>query len=261
MELSLRHLNFAALGGATFCLILAILSGNLLVSVFSLILFGFSLVVLQWGEWIFPPLLARFGLVVSRGPHRVLSDAVVLPCDGRFLASSFLRVDVRESPTLSSTESSSSYAAAFEKMICSLRFPVKYSVLVYALDTETYREGILVKRLEAEMALGRLKKEPKPNALAVAREERKLSMHARTLDRLASGEKPLDAEYVVMTTAQGASESEAVEKALVQARQLKAVVSNALGAHVTLMSGRGLLNCLDWEFVLPPTYESFKDAV
>ncbi|MBI5036164.1 hypothetical protein HZC09_02365 [Candidatus Micrarchaeota archaeon] len=260
MELNYRHATLAALGGGILSLLLSLLSGNALFALVAGLFLASSLVVFRFGSLLLPFLMKRLNIVETRGCHYLKDDAVVLAAEGRFLASCFLKVDVTESPSASSEDRQRAYAKAFEKMISSLRFPVKYSVLVYNLDTEKYREDVLVKRLEAEMALGRLKKQPKPDVFSVAREERKLVMYSRLLERLASGEKPMDAEYYVMTTAQGVYEQQAIKQAKRQSAELKAVIANSLNAPVTEVSGESLRNCIDWEYVLPPSYEEFSDS-
>ncbi len=259
MELKSRHAVYLALGGGAVSLLLAVLSGQGVFAMLAGLFFLASLVLYRFGNVLVPWLLSRATIIQTRGPHQILDDAVVLATDERTLASCFLRVHVTQNPSSQEPDAVRAHALAFERMISSLRFPVKYSLLVYALDTEKYREDILVKRLEAEMAITRLKKDPKPSAAAVSREERRLSMHTRTLERLSCGEKPLDAEYLVMTCAQGSSPTDAIACAKRQARQLKAVVSNALGFPVSEVTGPDLPRVLDWEFMLPPTYDSFVD--
>ncbi|MBI4361239.1 hypothetical protein HY572_05710 [Candidatus Micrarchaeota archaeon] len=261
MELKPKDALLACLGGGGLCVVLALVAGSLVALVFSSLLFFFAVAVQRFGDVLLPAFLKKAHVVETRGSWRLLDEVAVLPDGDRFLSSAFLEVDVSHCPSSASPEKTASYAASFEQALSALTFPAQFSVLVFGLDVEKYRESVLTKRLESELLLSRLKKSPKPDVSAVAREERKLSMFSGLLDKLAQGQKPLDVVYFVSTTASGFSEAQAAERVRLQARELKAVVANALNAPVRLLRGDEVKRCLDWKAAIPVSHESFLGRV
>lgn len=257
MELTHKTALLACLVGGAVSLVVALVSGNLVALVVCALLFFLGVAVQRFGDVLLPVFLKKMAVVQTRGNWQLKDDVAVLADGDRFLATAFLEVDVSHAPSSSSAEKNASYAASFEKALCSLTFPAQFSVLVFGLDVERYRESVLTKRLECELLLGRLKKSPKPDVSAVAREERKLSLFSGLLDKLAQGQKPLEVVYFVSTTASGLSEDKATERVRLQARELKAVVANALNAPVRFLRGDDVKRCLDWKAAVPLSHESF----
>lgn len=251
MELSARHVVLASLALGLVCLMLALVGGSVLLAAFSSLLLFASVVVQRWGDVLLPFLLKGLHVVETRGGWQLEKDVAVVQDGSRFLATAFLDVDVHFSPSRAAPDESVSYGVAFEKALCGLSFPAQFGLLVYPVDLEAYRESVLTSRLEAELAASRIRQSPKPDAVALAAQERRKAMCARLLNKLSSGQRPLDAVYFVATTAEASSFEQAAEQARWQAKELKAVLSHALNVSVRVLEGDALRKCLDWKAAMP----------
>jgi len=250
VELNARTVTFASLAGALLLLVFSLMWANVWLAGFSSVAFLLTVVVQRFGGVLLPFLLKQLRVVETRGGWQLDRDVAVVQDGDRFLASAFLEVDVHFSPSRHASDASVSYGAAFEKALCGLSFPAQFGLLVYPVDLEAYREGVLTSRLEAELSISRIKQSTKPDAVALAAQERKKAMAARLLTQLSSGQRPLDAVYYASTTAEGGSFEQAAEKARFQARELKAVLAHALNLSVRTMDGDGLRRCLDWKVAM-----------
>lgn len=252
MELKPRQVVFASLGGAFLCLVFSLMWANAWLAGLSALLFFLSVLFQRFGGVLLPFLLRGIRVVETRGGWQLDGDVAVVEDGGRFLASAFLEADVHFSPSRQSLESCTSYGAAFEKALCGLSFPAQFGLLVYPVDLDAFREKVLTSRLEAELSIGRIKQSPRPDAVALAVQERKKSMCTRLLQQLSCGQRPLDAAYYVSTAAEGGSFEQAAEKARFQARELKAVLAHALNVSVRSVDGDALRRCLDWKAAILP---------
>ncbi len=251
MDLNPKYVVLAALGGGLLCLLLALVWANAWLAALSLVFLFLVLLAQRFGGVLLPFLLKGFKVVETRGGWELDRDVAVIRDGERYVASAFLEADVHFSPSRHAQDASVSYGAAFEKALCGLSFPAQFGLLVYPVDLEKYREGVLTQRLEAELAISRVKQSPRPDAVALAGQERKKVMCTRLLQQLSAGQRPLDAVYYVSTSAEGASFEQAAEKARWQARELKAVLAHALNVTVRPVEGDGVRRCLDWRVAIP----------
>lgn len=251
MDVTPRQVTYAALAGGLLALVLALASANTALAAFACLLLFLAVVVQRFGGVLLPFLLKGMKVVETRGGWQLDRDVAVIQDDDRFVATAFIEADVHFSPTRQTADAGVSYGAAFEKALCGLCFPAQFGLLICPVDLETYREGILTQRLEAELAISRIRQSPKPDAVALAAQERKRVMHARLLQQLAAGQRPLDATYYVSTSAEGVCFEEAAGKARWQARELRAVLAHALNLSLRPLEGDDLRRCLDWRAALP----------
>ncbi len=259
MDVSPRTMAVAALAGGAAALVLALVLSNALVLVVAAFFFVLSVVLQRLGGVLLPFLLSGLRVVETRGNWALRDGVAVIQDNGRFIASAFLEADVAFCPSVQAGREPS-YAASFEKALCSLSFPAQFGLLVYALDVEKYRHDVLTRRLEVELKLSRQKQAQKPDAVSVAKGERELAFLTRLLERLSGGERPLDAVYYVSTAAEGASEAQAVSRVKLQARELKSLVANSLNVPVRELSGDSLRQCLDWRVALPASRSRLLEA-
>ncbi len=252
MELNARTVTLACLAGALLLLVFSLMWANVWLAGFSAVALLLTVTVQRFGGVLLPFLLKQIRVVETRGGWILDRDVAVVQDQDRFLASAYLDLDIHFSPSRHAPDASVSYGAAFEKSLCGLSFPVQFGLLVYPVDLEGYREGVLTRRMEAELSISRIKQSPKPDAVALAAQERKKAMATRLLAQLSAGQRPLDAVYYASTTAEGGSFESAAEKARFQARELKAILAHALNVSVRTLEGDGLRRCLDWRAAMGP---------
>ncbi len=252
MELNARQVTLACLAGSALCLVFSLMWVNALLAALSAALFFLTVAVQRFGGVLLPFFLKGLRVVETRGGWQLDRDVAVIADGERFLASAFLDAEIHHAPSRQTPEESASYGAAFEKALCGLSFPAQFGLLIHPVDVAAYREAVLTQRLEAELAINRLKQSTKPDAVALAGQERKKAMCTRLLQQLSSGQRPLDATYYVCTTAEGRSFEQAAEKARFQARELKAVLAHALNVSIQTLEGDDVRRCLDWRVAIPP---------
>ncbi len=225
---------------------------------------GLAVAIFKFGYFIFP-------LITSRTRHvQIMQDGfeippsqdVILKTSGNvYYASSFLSVRIYESTTEKTPEENMVYSEYFERAISSVRFPVKFAMMVSVLDMSHERLQWETRLAEARLKLGREREKPDPDVLKLDRYEKEVTMCEQQLHRLVSGFKPMGAITYVMTTAMGISKESATAAAKAQAAELKATLSNALNVEVVMLQGDEMLRCFDWERFIPPNAEAMENSV
>ena len=224
---------------------------------------GLAVAVFKFGYFIFP-------LITSRTKHVQLmqdgfeippaQDVIIKQSSNLYYASAFLSVRIYESTSEKTPEENMVYSEYFERAISSVRFPVKFAMMVCVLDMSSERLKWETRLAEARLKLGREREKPDPDVLKLDRFEKEVGMCEQQLHRLVSGFKPMGAITYVMTTAMGVSKESAAAAAKTQAAELKATLSNALNVEVVPLQGDEMLRCFDWERFVPPSIESMENA-
>lgn len=268
MEFNIRYVTYAALA---LCLIGALGSfvsgGGPLAPIAAIIcvIGGFSAVALFKYGYLIVPFFTRQGNIVQimEGNYEIPpgQDVVLKKAGGLYYASAFLGVRIYESTTEKSPEENVIYSEYFERAISAVRFPVKFSMMVYVLDLSRHRQQLETRHAEAQLRLAREREKPEPDVLRLDRYEKEVGMYEGHIQRLVSGFKPMGAVTYCMTTATGISKEAAIASAKAQANELRATISNALNVEVKPLSGDEMLRCFDWEHIMPPTPDSMENAV
>ena len=225
---------------------------------------GLSIAIFKFGYFLFP-------LITSKTKHvQILWDNYEIPPDQEviikqssnvYYASSFLAVRIYESTSEKTQEENIVYSEYFERAISSVRFPVKFAMMVCVLDMSHERLKWETRLAESRLKLGREREKPDPDVLKLDRFEKEVGMCEQQLHRLVSGFKPMGAISYVMTTAMGISKESATAAAKTQAAELKATLSNALNVEVVPLQGDEMLRCFEWERFIPPNTEAMENSV
>lgn len=267
MEVNVQYVTYAALGLCLVGALGAFISGGgwlAPVAAFACFVGGLSAVaIFKYGYFIFP-FLTRAGNIVQvmEGNYEIppAQDVILKHVGGIYYASCFLAVRIYESTTEKSVEETQIFSEYFERAISSVRYPVKFSMMVHVLDLSRHRMKWETRLHEAQLKLAREREKPDPDVLKLDRFEKEVTMCEQQIQRLVSGFKPMGALAYVMTTATGISKEAATAAAKSQANELKATVSNALNVEVSLLQGDEMLRCFDWEHIIPPSPEQMETA-
>lgn len=270
MKFDVRYATFGALG---LCLISALGSfiaasanGGILSLIAGLLsLAGGATAVLlyKYGYFIIPLITSKSKIVqVLASGHEIppAQDVILKQVGGIYYASMFLGVKMYESTTEKSHEENVIYSEYFERAISSVRFPVKFSMMVYVVDMNKHRLKWETMHAEAQLRLAREKEKPDPDVLKMDRFEKEVAMCEAHLNRLISGFKPMGAISYVMTTATGVSKEAATAAVKNRGNELKATVSNALNVQVVPLQGDEMLKCFDWEHMIPTNASGMETA-
>ncbi|MEM4209372.1 MAG: hypothetical protein QW833_03205, partial [Candidatus Anstonellaceae archaeon] len=189
------------------------------------------------------------------------SQEVILKKEGNiYYASAFLGIKLYDSTTEKSPQENIVYSEYFERAISSVRFPVKFSMMVYVIDISHHRRELETKYAEAQLKLSREREKPEPDILKLDRYEKEVAMYEAQLNRLISGFKPMGTIIYAMTTATGLSKEAAIAEVKSQANELRSTLANALNVQVVHLQGDEMLKCFEWEHIIPPTATAMESA-
>ena len=147
---------------------------------------------------------------------------------------------------------------SFEKAVSALKYVVKLSMLISAIDISKHIDEIKTKRSNLETK--RFSQE-KLDQTDIIRYDREIAMLNRLLDRFSKGERPIEMIAFASTTAFGLTRDEAVTKLNRQARELRTILSSALSCDVNELKDTEMLKCFEWELFAPPSEEEMRDEV
>ncbi len=242
-----KPVTLAALCGGALSLAVGAYLGSPLFAGLAAVFFLASLIVWKWGYWLGPLLSGAGGRSLFSPPFEMppKQDVLIKKTDEGYFASVFMAVELRDTASFKSGEQKSMLMEMFERAVSSLRYPVKLSMLVCALDQGDYIQKLEEKRSLAEHKKAQLK--GKHDSDDAAYLERQIEALTAQIGRLSGGEKPMQVLAYASTTASGLTREEALAKVRAQAQESAAVLSNALSCHVYPLVGEELLASFEWE--------------
>lgn len=268
MEFNTKYVTTAAVGISLLGAVGIFLTGGGFLqpisALFCLIGAGSAVLIYKYGYFVIPLITSRSKIVqIMEGNFEIppAQDVILKQVGGLYYASAFLNVKIYESTTDKSPEENVIYSEYFERAISSVRFPVKFSMMVYVKDMSQHRMRLETKHAEAQLRLSREREKPDPDVLRVDRYEKEVGYYENQLNRLVSGVKPMGAVTYLMTTAVGVSKEGATAAAKGQANELRATVANALNVEVVTLQGDEMLRCFNWEHIIPPSPEAMDQAI
>lgn len=232
MELYLIAL---ALGLLTF--LISFLTFNPVVIVLTALLFAISVIVWKYGELITPMITKAFGITQRVGAMEIVPerDLLVRKWQGQFVAVKFLLLKFYgRSPS----------SEAFQKAVVSLPTNVRLSLLIRPVDLSTLIERLTEQRSFYEAKLQSAKDEAERRTL-----ERKINHVESLLNKLASGEKPIEALAYAAIYERSRTKADAIRQAREKAYAIRGLLSSVLGAEVSEARDQRLLELLESELV------------
>jgi hypothetical protein len=255
-----RAIVITSLAGGAIALLLSFLYGNALIGLLSALLFMLSIALWKYGYLIIPVFTKAAKVVEVRDGYEVPSarDCIVKKNPNGYYASKFMEIKYYESSLDKRDEEKRLMFEVFEKALSSLKYIVKISLLVSAIDISSHVDELKTRRSTAEAKRAKLGRGQENDA---ARLDREIAMYSRQLDRITSGERPIEVIAYCSTTAFGLTKEEAVAKARRQAKEVSTILSGSLSADVTELSDLDMLKCFEWDRFFPTSAEELKDEV
>ncbi len=255
-----RAIVITALAGGAIALLLAFLYGNAIIGLISAIFFTLSIALWKYGYLIIPAITKATKLVEVRDGYEVPSarDCIVKKNPNGYYASKFMEIKYYESSLDKRDDEKKLMFEVFEKALSSLKYIVKISLLVSAIDLTSHIDELKTRRGSAETKRAKLGKGQENDG---ARLDREIAMYTRQLDRITSGERPIEVIAYCSTTAFGLTKDEAISKARRQAKEVSTILSGSLSADVTELSDLEMLKCFEWDRFFPTSAEELKDEV
>lgn len=257
-----RAVTVAALVGGFLALIVSFVQpvGGFIFPLIAAVLFTGSIFLWKYG-YLFIPLITRATNVVEvRGGYEVppSRDYILKKTPGGYYATKFMEIRYYESSLDKSEEEKRTMFEAFEKAISSLKYIVKISLLVSAIDLSKHIDDIKTKRSNAETKRAA---EARTKSEELIKYDREIAMWNRLLSRLGKGERPVEVIAFGSTTAFGLTREEAVSRVHRQAKEVRTILSSSLGSDVRDLKDLDMLKCFEWELFFPTTEEEVRDEI
>jgi len=254
-----RAITVTALIGGIIAIAASLIYTNAIAAIIAALLFTMSIALWKYG-YILIPFFTRAAKVIEvRGGYEVppSRDMIIKKTGSGYYATKFLEVRFYESSLDKSEEGKSLMFESFEKVISSLKYVVKISLLVSAMDLSKHIEEIKTKRSEAEARKAR----SSGASDEIIRLDREIAKWNRLLDRITHGERSIEVIAYATTTSFGLTRDEAVGRVSRQAKELKTILSSSLGCDVVEMVDLDMLRCFEWEQFFPTSAEELKDEI
>ncbi|VVC00559.1 Uncharacterised protein [uncultured archaeon] len=262
MEGENRLYTALAVAGGFFSLSVALFFGSAPSAAIAAIFFFLSVALWKYG-YIIVPALVKNANVIEIGRNFEIppsQDMVVGRNGGNFLATVFLAARLYESSSEKTERQRAVMGEMFEKAVSSAGFPFKVTALVCPLDLRNELEEIRTKRSLAEERKEKLASSSRHDS-ELARLEREIAMWNRQLEKLTTGEKPLEVVFYFSTTGSGMTKEEAMTRARHQAKELSVVAGSALSCEVAPLKGEEMKKCFWWDFFGPADHDELADQM
>lgn len=255
-----RAITLACLAGGGLAIVLSLLSGNPLLPLAAAVLFTATLVFWKYGYIVIPFFTRATNIIEVRGNYEVppTRDCITKKTPEGYYASKFMEIRFYESSMDKDNEGKRLMFESFEKAISSLKYVVKISLMISAIDLSNHIDEIKTKRSTVET------KKSKSVRLAAdesMRMDRELAYWNRLLERITQGERPVEILAFATTTAFGLTRDEALSRASRQAKELKTILSSSLGCDIRELSDLEMIKCFEWEQFSPTLQDDVKDAL
>ena len=255
-----RAVTVASLVGGILAILLSLLYGNPVFPIIASVFFTLTLLLWKYGYLIIPVVTKATNIIEIREGYEIppARECIVKKTESGYYATRFMEVRFYESSMDKNTDGRQLMFEAFERAISSMKYIVRVTLMISALDLSKHIDEIKTKRgsVEAKKA-----KEAKIAVDERMRMDRELAYWNRLLDRITQGERPVEIVAFASTTAFGLTRDEALSRVSRQSKELKTILSSSLGCDVRDLSDLEMLKCFEWELFFPTTQEEMRDAL
>ncbi len=254
-----RAITVTALAGGVLSLAASLVYGSGIFALVAALLFTASLALWKYGYILVPMLTRAANVIEVRAGYEVppTRDYIVKKTASGYYATKFLEIRFYESSMDKGEADKATMFESFEKAIAALKYVVKISLLVSAVELTKELDDIKTKRSAAEAR----KAKGGASSDEIVRLDREIAMWNRMLDRITRGERPVELIAFASTTSFGLTRDEASTRVARQAKELRTVLSSSLGCDITELSDLDMLRCFEWEQFFPTSQEDIKDEI
>ncbi len=195
---------------------------------------------------IFPVVMQILGISVTLSKDNVVpkeQNRVVKYINGLYYATGYLTANIykyvfREEGIAGSDEQIMAGAPEkWERIITNIDFPFKFSIISNPKDIQKYREDLEGDRGFIEFQISKESQAASPNAMTLQELQRKMNIEQARIDRISSGELPLNSIMYIETTAVGVSDKAAADALAGQIAKLETLFSS-LDLGISRVTGR-----------------------
>lgn len=254
-----RAITATALIGGLIALATSLVYFHWVTIIAAAFLFTLSLALWKYGYILIPIFTKATNVIEVRSGYEVppSRDHIVRKTPSGYYATKFLEVRFYESSMDKSEDKKTAMFESFEKVISSLKYVVKLSLLISAMDLSKEIDEIKTRRSAAEAR----KAKSSGAADELIKLDREIAKWNRLLDRITHGERSIEVIAFATTTAFGLTRDEAVGRVSRQAKELRTILSSSLGCDVQELVDLDMLRCFEWEQFFPTSAEELKDEI
>ncbi|MFN3909868.1 MAG: hypothetical protein ACK4J0_01375 [Candidatus Anstonellaceae archaeon] len=226
---------------------------------FTASVFIIGMVIFKFGYFFAPLLTSATNTWVKYGNYELSpsQDALLKKTSEGYYASMFLSITLKDSSTFKTEGQNLMLMQMFEKAITSLRHTTKISLIITNVDVSEFLEKLIEKRSLAEQKLSQLK----PNSAQAEILKREIESYNSQIKQISSGQKPMQVLAYAQITSFAQTKSEALAKVKNNAQQTAAVLANALATEITILNGKDILTCFEWEMLAPSSKTEIENQL
>jgi len=215
----------------------------------SIICFILGIIIWRFGYFLGPLLSSLFKITIKFGDYELTpeQDMIIKKTENGYYASMFLSIALKDSSTFKTEGQNLMLMQMFEKAITSLRGTTKISLIITNVDVSEFLEKLIEKRSLAEQKRSQLK----ANSAQAAILDREIESYNIQIKQISTGEKPMQVLAYAQVSAYAPTKNQVMQKVKNQAQQTAAILANALATEVTLLNGKDILSCFEWEVISP----------
>lgn len=211
---------------------------------------------------VFPVFTRLFSIKIIPYKNYIIpkeQDAVVKTANNLYYATGFVAANIYNYvfAAESTTDDDTAMMLApdkWEKATMNIHFPFKFHLISAAEDIQDYRDELETKRGLYEFQYSREASATSPNPMGLESIQRQIRVVQARIDRLGSGEKPVNSVMYIESTAVGVSDKDARDALTKQLDELSTVF-NIFDLSMTRVYGRELYLLHRMNYVLPSLKE------
>lgn len=231
---------------------------NEILLLLSIILFFSSMAIWKFGYLISPLISQSLNLSLHAIDFELSpsQDVLIKKTNDGFYATSFLSIQLRDTTQFKTQTQKTALMEMFERALTSLQFGLKLSFILCNLDLSEHTQ-----KIEERRSLAEHRKSQSSNSAQTASLDREILYYDSQLERLASGERPMQILAYAQTSSTGLTKEEAILRVRSQAKEASAALSNALAANVRVLHSEDLLNCVALDSQPPNSKTHLKNSL
>lgn len=192
------------------------------------------------------------------------SNAVIKNVNGLYYATGYLTANiynyvfVAESVDEEEEQKLGSAPDKWERIVMNAGFPFRFNIISIPKELQKYRDELEGTRGTLEYRLSKEQEGGQPSQLVIDDLTRKISIIDARINRIAAGERPVDATMYLESTAVGVSEKEAMDALSGQLAHLQTLFSS-FDLSIGRVMGREVYNLFSFGYTLP-SYQDLGQA-
>ncbi len=236
---------------------------------------GFLLVACSWililiinyaDFLVFPLVTKLFKLRIVPAKNYYIPPAqtcIIKNANGIYYAQGYLTANIynyvfsAERPENDESSNKAEGPERWERIVMNVKFPFKYHLISAAEDIQQYRDDLDARRGALEFQMSKEMMTGNPSQMAIDDFQRRINILESRIDKLSTGERPINTIMYIETTAFGVSEKAAMDALDDQIHQMETVF-NSFNLSIARVVGREVYLLFKFNYAIPSNIEAMK---